>query len=115
MAELCLKGVNIIGSDGVDTIRCWGGRWGSRKLRGAILMTALLTATASVGAQVNVTTSRYNNQRTSVNSSETILTPSNVNSTDFGKLFSQAVDGYVFAQRNHQRSGPQRRLRCHRA
>jgi hypothetical protein len=61
-------------------------------------MTALLTATPSVGAQVNVATSRYNNQRTSVNSSETILTPSNVNSTNFGKLFSQAVDGYVFAQ-----------------
>jgi len=58
----------------------------------------LLMATIPAAAQVNVTTSRYNNQRTSVNSSETILTPSNVNSTDFGKLFSQAVDGYVFAQ-----------------
>src|SRR3974390_2391969 len=58
----------------------------------------LLTATFPAASQVNLTTSRYNNQRTGVNDKETILTPSNVNSTTFGKLFSQAVDGYVLAQ-----------------
>ena len=33
-----------------------------------------------------------------MNSNETILTPSNVNPTQFGKLYSQTVDGHVFAQ-----------------
>ncbi|HET6328127.1 MAG TPA: fibronectin type III domain-containing protein, partial [Planctomycetaceae bacterium] len=33
-----------------------------------------------------------------VNSSEPILTPANVNSTNFGKLFTTTVDGQVYAQ-----------------
>src|ERR1700731_2302383 len=98
MANPCLQVMKLISSAGVDTIPCWCRRWGKRTLRGAILMTAFLTAALSVGAQVNVTTYQYNNQRTHVNNNETILTPSNVNSTNFGKLFFQSVDGYVFAQ-----------------
>jgi len=77
-----------------------GGRptWRLRIIRSAFLIAALLSAAFSIGAQVTVPTSRYNNQRTSVNAKETILTPANVNSTNFGKLFSQSFQGYVFAQ-----------------
>lgn len=49
-------------------------------------------------AQVSVTTARNDNMRDGQNLSETILTPGNVNVSQFGKLFSQVVDGYVYAQ-----------------
>jgi len=49
-------------------------------------------------AQVNVTTYHNDNGRTGQNTKETILTTSNVNSTDFGKLFSQTLDGYSYSQ-----------------
>jgi PQQ-like domain len=49
-------------------------------------------------AQVNVTTYHNDNSRTGQNVDETILTTSNVNATNFGKLFSQSVDGYAYAQ-----------------
>src|SRR6202451_4481317 len=45
-----------------------------------------------------LTTSQYNNARTGANLAETTLTPRNVNSRDFGKLFSLKVDGDVYAQ-----------------
>jgi hypothetical protein len=46
----------------------------------------------------NVLTYHNNNARTGLNSSETILTPANVNSTSFGKLFVLSVDGLVDAE-----------------
>lgn len=47
---------------------------------------------------LDVTTYKYDNFRTGVNSNETILTPSNVNSSSFGLLFRHVVDGQIYAQ-----------------
>ena len=46
----------------------------------------------------NVLTYHYDNARDGANTAETTLTPSNVNSTAFGKEFSLPTDGLVNAQ-----------------
>src|SRR6266403_1187919 len=61
----------------------------------------VLVALQSAGmllAQTNVLTYHNDNARTGQNTGETVLTPSIVNSVQFGKLYSVNVDGYVFAQ-----------------
>jgi hypothetical protein len=47
---------------------------------------------------VAVTTQHNDTMRTGVNSQETILTTGNVNVGGFGKLFSRALDGLIYAQ-----------------
>jgi len=49
-------------------------------------------------AQTPVTTWHYDNARSGANSNETILTPQNVNSKQFGRLFNQPVDGQIIGQ-----------------
>ncbi len=62
------------------------------------------TATDNVTANnppptgLNYTTWKNDNLRSGLQPNETILTPSNVNSSTFGTLFSFAVDGYIWGQ-----------------
>ncbi len=58
----------------------------------------IFVAAASPSFSQDVLTFHNNNARTGLNSHETILTPSNVNYTTFGKLFTLTVDGPVDAQ-----------------
>jgi hypothetical protein len=67
-------------------------------LKFAILVFLACLVPASLSAQVSVLTQRNDISRSGVNSSETVLTPSNVNTTQFGLLFSYATDGYAYAQ-----------------
>jgi len=57
-----------------------------------------MLAPPQTGAQVSVWTYHNNNQRTGLNTNETILNLTNVNSTSFGRLFTNIVDGCVYAQ-----------------
>ena len=49
-------------------------------------------------AQQSILTQHYDNARTGQNTNELSLTPANVNSASFGKLFELSVQGYVYAQ-----------------
>ncbi len=64
----------------------------------ALFLLLLLPGEALSQSFEGVLTGQYNTSRTGTNSSETILTPSNVNPSAFGLLFSVAVDGDIFAE-----------------
>jgi hypothetical protein len=68
---------------------------------GLLLLTAIVVAVApTVSAQTanSVLTYRFNNHGDGENTSETTLTPSNVNASQFEKLFSDPVDGAIYAE-----------------
>ncbi|HEV2400313.1 MAG TPA: Ig-like domain-containing protein [Candidatus Sulfotelmatobacter sp.] len=63
---------------------------------GLLFVLSLLSAIAT--GQVTVLTQHYDNARTGQNTHETILTHTNVNSAQFGKLFTRPLDGQEPAQ-----------------
>ena len=60
-----------------------------------LVLMGLLTPKAGA---VDVLTHMNDNNRSGANTSETILTPANVNQSQFGKLWSYAVDGATYAE-----------------
>jgi len=68
--------------------------------RGARLALFALTgfSTLLAAAQTPITTYHYDNYRTGWNSTETVLTPANVNGSTFGLLHTVAIDDQVDAQ-----------------
>ncbi len=63
-----------------------------------VLGMALLGAMPELRAQTSVLTFHNDNSRTGQNTQETILTAENVNSNQFGQLYSVTLDGDVLAQ-----------------
>src|SRR5690242_21677425 len=61
-------------------------------------LAAVLLLVTALPAQVSVLTQSNNPARTGWNKQETILNTSNVNMSNFGKLFALNVDGYIYAQ-----------------
>jgi hypothetical protein len=66
-------------------------------LQAVLLALALPLFSTSLRAQ-NVTTQHYDNTRSGSYTTETQLTPSTVTPSNFGRLFSQTVDGQIYAQ-----------------
>src|SRR5277367_5905838 len=63
-----------------------------------LLVFAALLLSLPSSAQTSILTHHYDTARTGQNTGETVLNPTNVNSTTFGRLFTLTVDGYVYAQ-----------------
>ena len=63
-----------------------------------IFLAMLLLVAATAHAGVSVWTHRNDNSRTGANLGETQLTPANINTAQFGKLWDYEVDASVYAQ-----------------
>jgi outer membrane protein assembly factor BamB len=70
----------------------------NRLILGFFPLLWVLAVAAPLALSDDVRTYHNDNARTGLNSSETTLTPSNVNSASFGKLFTLSVDGLVDAE-----------------
>jgi len=80
--------------------RSWTATRSAQRLLGRafLLLLAVFTVPLTCEAQSSVLTQHNDNSRSGLNSQETVLNTSNVNVSQFGKLFSVTVDGQVYAQ-----------------
>lgn len=65
---------------------------------GGVSGTAAFSVTVAPGTAVNVPTWHFDTYRSGLNGNEASLSPVNVNSKTFGKMFSYLIDGYAYAQ-----------------
>ena len=61
----------------------------------SLLLLVMFFVPAHLLGQTPITTWHYDNARSSADTTETLLTPANVNKVNFGKLFTLPVDGFV--------------------
>jgi len=85
--------VATISSSGVATGQGGGTTTISAALSGK---TGSTTASVTLSGTTSITTWHVDTNRSGLNNQEATLTPANVNASNFGKLFSCPVDGYVY-------------------
>jgi Bacterial Ig-like domain (group 2)/PQQ-like domain len=85
--------VATISSGGLATAQGGGTTTISATLSGK---TGSTTTTVRLSGTTSITTWHVDSNRSGLNSQEAILTPANVNASNFGKLFSCPLDGYVY-------------------
>ncbi|MGO9835307.1 MAG: pyrrolo-quinoline quinone [Polyangiaceae bacterium] len=86
----------VVGSDGSSS--CDGCSRGAGDGGGVSAVDSGSDAAAGSAPTVSVLTYHNDVARTGQYQTETVLTPSDVNASTFGKKFAQPVDGYVYAQ-----------------